>query len=505
MKLPIEFRQSTLEFINSLMTGLGYNCIFNIMIETGNVPDENIASLEREISNHFYVVKDVLKNDSSLKKIFGYLLDDVLAKYYDYGINCLVRTANSFEKKHNEAKTKGHIGTQISYLEEALVLLKNMDKDSFAEKKNLQKKFEPLKKKIEEVKLMNSQVYQARVPPRQELTDIKPIEQKIRPLEPKNIRIPPNDSESFSGFKSEEMEGVKSSLTLFVSNKKQHIEKTMFDLKERITEVNKAYNVSFLKNLVSTGSSSQEAEKKLKLIREQGQKSYIDQSSKVSNLRHQLDENFHKIDKIVEIETEKDKATLNMVQGGGYITFVQSFSDQLKTINDLKQNYRGYRGIEERIFIELERFSPILLKITNTNETVHELLSSGEVSKFVQENLEKLTQLKKYADGLDILIGQHLGGDLNNLLSSLNGINIEKYASKVLMNETNLEVIYKEINEQIGGLVLQFEEKISKVLVPMDKIKALAQELSSANPNIFRNSTANDTLVAIDFFHVISH
>lgn len=80
------------------------------MTESGQSNDDNLASLEREISNHFYVVKDILKTESTLKKYFGYILEDVLSKYFEFGINCLVRMANNYQKKHEEAKTKGHNG-----------------------------------------------------------------------------------------------------------------------------------------------------------------------------------------------------------------------------------------------------------------------------------------------------------------------------------------------------------------------------------------------------------
>ncbi len=506
MKLPIEFRAGTLEFLNSLMIGLAYNCIFNIMSEAGQVSDENLASLEKEISNNFYTVKDVLKNDSSLKKIFGYLLEDVLAKYYEFAINCLVRTSNAMEKKHSEAKTKGFIGFQIAYLDEAVNVLKNMDKDSFGEKKNLQKKFEPLKKKLEDTRLMNDQVFKARIPKREELTDIKPMEQKVRPLEPKNIRVLPTDAEFFNAFKSEEMEAVKQSLHLFVSNKKQHVEKTMFDLKERINDINKTYNVPFLKNLVNAGAPSAETQAKLQSIREQGGDGFVTQISKVAKNRQALDDGFHKMDKMVEVESEKDKATLSLVQGGGYTTFVQSFGEQLNKVNDLKQSYRGYRGMEEKIVLEYERYKHLLPRLANPNISLQDLLTSGELNAFVQANLEKLQQLKKYGDGVEMLVSQHLGGDMGKILEALKGIDIEKNAQKVLMNETNLESIYKEINEMLGPLFMTFEEKVSKVLVPMDKVKALGQEISSTNQSVFQNNNVNDTLIAIDFFHVsLSH
>lgn len=501
MKLPLEYRPSTLEFLNALLTGLAYLCVSQILIESsqGKVSEENMASLEREISNHFYIVKDVVKNDSQLKKLFGYLLDDVLSKYYEYGINCLVRVSNSFEAKHAEAKSKGFNGIQIAYLQEAVNLLKNMDKESFAEKKNLQKRFEPLKKKLEEATLMNNEVFKAKIPGRGELNDIKPIETKVRPLEPKNIRVPPPDAAYFAAFSCPEMENVKSSLNLFITNKKQHVEKTLFDLKERMNEINKTYNVPYLKSLAAMGEVSPDTEKKVAAIREQGEKAFIAEMTKATQNRQAIDTAFQSIDKLIQIENEKDSKAISTCQNSNYATFSTAFADQMSKLGEIKHGYRGYRTIEEKCFSEFDRFKGYLSKIANPGVNVKDLTSNSEMDSYVRDNKEALMTLKKFADGVDMLISQHLKSDMDNILNVLKEIDVDGDASKVLMNETNLEAIYKNINERLGPLVLAFEEKVSKVLTPMDKVKDAASKVPQ--PKVTQNQ-ANEVLLAVDFFYV---
>lgn len=501
MKLPLEYRPSTLEFLNALLTGLSYLCISQILLESsqGKVSEENMASLEREISNHFFIVKDVVKSDSQLKKLFGYLLEDVLAKYYEYGINCLLRVSNSFEAKHNEAKSKGFNGAQIAYLQEAVNLLKNMDKESFAEKKALQKKYEPLKKKLEDAILMNNEVFKAKIPPRSELNDIKPIETKVRPLEPKNIRVPPPDAEYFANFTCPEMENVKSSLNLFITNKKQHVEKTLFDLKERMNEINKTYNVPYLKSLAAMGEISPDTERKVAAIREQGEKAFVAEMDKVAKNRQAIDATLQGIDKLVQNENEKDSKAISACQNANYATFSNAFADQMAKLGEIKTGYRSYRAIEDKCFAEFDRFKGYLAKIANPGVPLKDLASNAEMDGYVRDNKEALTTLKKFADGVDMLVNQHLKADMDNILNTLKEIDVDGYSQKVLMNETNLENIYKAINEKLGPLVLAFEEKVSKVLTPMDKVKDAAMKVPQ--PKMMQNQ-ANEILLAVDFYYV---
>lgn len=485
------------------MSGLAYLCIFNIFVESGKVAEDSLASLEREISNHFYVVKDILKNDSTLKKYFGYLLDDILSKYYEFGINCLVRMANSFAAQHAEAKTKGFIGTQLAYLNEAVLLYKQMDRESFADKKNLQKRFEPLKKQYDDTKLMNDQVFKAPIPAREKLTDIKPIEQKVRPLEPKNIRVPPQEAAYFSSFLSEEMESVRSSLKLFVSNKKQHIEKTLFDLKERLTEINKNYNVPFLKSCASLdGSLNEDAQKKIEHIKEQGEKAIIELMQKVAKERQTIESTIAAVDKIIFTETEKDRQAMASLQGGNYTPFVQTEAESLNTLNDSKNYFRNYRAVEEKCSQEYDLFKAYLPKIINSKGNLQELASNPEVNAFVEANKETLATLKKFADGVDMLINQHLKNDMQGMLQILTEIDIEGSCQKVLMNETDIQTIFKDIDEKLGPMAQSFEDKVTKVQTPLDKVKDLASKLQTSMPKGAGNGI-NELLMAIDFFFVV--
>ena len=128
-------------------------------------------------------------------------------------------------------------------------------------------------------------------------------------------------------------------------------------------------------------------------------------------------------------------------------------------------------------------------------------LSLRHLNDFVQKNSENLQQLKKLSDGIEMVFNQHLKNEMDSILGILKEIDVEGQSSKVLMNETNIETIYKDINEKIGPLSLSFEEKVSKVMGPIDRIKDIASKIKSDNPRVGQ-SNVNEVLVAIDFFYV---
>lgn len=505
MKVPFEFQPGTLEFLNSLVTGLAYMCVLNILSETGQgkMSDDDLASLEVEISKHFGVVKDSIKSNQNLKKHFGYLLDDVTAKYYEFTINALVRVGNSFEVKHNEAKTKGFIGYQIAYYNEANNVLRAMDKDTFADKKSIQKKFEGLNKRIDDTKMMNDEVYKAPLPPRDQLNHIKPIEQKVRPIEPKNIRVPPKDAAAFNAFRSEETDTVRSSLALFVTNKKQHVEKSIFDLKEKFNDTCKQYNIQFLKSCANIGDTvvNENFKNKVTSIREKGEKGYSDLVAEVIKDKKAMDEAFRKIDLLVEKEIEKDKASLQTVQNGQYTTFVQAFGDQINNVNTMRENIRSYRVMEEKILSLYESFKGTLPKIANKSIDIKDLVKVPDIEDFAAKNTEALAQLSKLYAGIDMIINTHVTNDEKEILQILKEIDVDALSQKITMNEKSIDAIFLEINERLGAKTNAFEEKVSKVFGPLDKLKDLASKLISANPKLAQNPL-NDLLMAIDFFFV---
>lgn len=138
-------------------------------------------------------------------------------------------------EKHNLEKTKGWIGIQYAYTQEAKALISQMKHDDkFPQRDSLQQRFKKeLEPYSEEILQKIQQVYKCKIPKPDELDYIKPIQTKITPIEPKNIRIPPPEAPYFANFHSEKIEGVRSSISLFVSNKKSHVEKSYYDLMEK--------------------------------------------------------------------------------------------------------------------------------------------------------------------------------------------------------------------------------------------------------------------------------
>lgn len=119
VKIPTEFKASSLEFLLGLFEGLSYLCFLEMFSANPNVTQENLASLEREIAKWFYLCRDNLRNNKDLKKIMKHVYPDVLSYYYTHNYNALDRTIKLLAQKHIAEKTKGYIGIQLAYILEA--------------------------------------------------------------------------------------------------------------------------------------------------------------------------------------------------------------------------------------------------------------------------------------------------------------------------------------------------------------------------------------------------
>ena len=102
MKVPLELRPVSLEFMLGLMEGLSYLCFFYMFEDESNpaVTGENLAALEREVAKWFYVCRRSLNSNKELKKVMKHLIPDILNYYYEYNYNCLIRTIQLLGVKH---------------------------------------------------------------------------------------------------------------------------------------------------------------------------------------------------------------------------------------------------------------------------------------------------------------------------------------------------------------------------------------------------------------------
>jgi hypothetical protein len=503
IKVPMEFQSSTLEFLISLLNGLGYTCMLNILVEAIKVPEdqEDLASLEAEICNHYYNCKGILKSNKSLKKVFGSLEEDINYRYYDNILSCLIRQANAFDAKHAVAKTKGYNGISIGVLEVACNLLKALDNESFNSRNTLLNKYTAIQKRLDDAKLMNDQVYNASIPYRDEIPQPKAIATKIRPLEPKNLRLPPTEAANFAPFKSEEMETVKQSLDLFISNKKQHVQKTFSDLKEKLNEIHQTYNVPTMLMAINVEDEviTDNIRRKIDDIRSRGGKSYTDLI--VETLKHQTDieQKCKSVDVSIGKEQEKDNQVLAEIHYGQYRTFVQAFAEQMNNLNIIKKNFSGYKGQFDRMAQTHEMFKAHLPRLADKSVPVHELVKVPDLDAFAKNNAAELPELKKYSEVLNELINKFIAEEQAQILVCLAEINSDEQGQRVLMNEATIITIYSELDQKLGPKIASFEEKVSKVLVPLQKVEQIAKSLASKNPGLSLNSL-NQLLMAIEFY-----
>lgn len=315
MKVPFELRPDSLEFLLGLMEGLSYLCFF-YMFEDGSNPavtGENLASLEREVAKWFYVCRENLKANRDLKGIMKHLYPDILSYYYLYNYNCLVRMVKLMGEKHELEKTKGWIGIQYAYMMEAKALINQMKRDDkFPGRDDLKKRYEnEMVSYSEQVLMKIQQVYKCKIPKSDQLDYIKPIATKITPIEPKNVRVPPPEAPYFSNFRSEKIEGVRSSLSLFISNKKSHVEKTYYDLIEKKRQIYLDHNVESLANCANLQNVTENEEFKVKM------RVYKDQNGggegltklfgQVTNYSQQIQQKIEEVNKIVAEEHKNDQ------------------------------------------------------------------------------------------------------------------------------------------------------------------------------------------------------
>jgi hypothetical protein len=145
---------------------------------------------------------------------------------------------------------------------------------------------------------------------------------------------------------------------------------------------------------------------------------------------------------------------------GSYTTFPQAFGEHIQNLNQIKTTVGGYKAMNDRLVTSHNQYKGWLPKLADPGLNINELLKIPDLEEFVKANGEDLTTLKKLYDGIQMILNQHIAAEQGNIIQALEEVNIEGQAKKISMNESNLETIYKEINEKIGPLSLSFEEKV---------------------------------------------
>lgn len=346
MQLPLELRESSVDFMVGMMEGLSYMCFFKMLSDGSNskVTEENLASLEREIAKWFFSCRQSFKQSKDLRKQLKQAYPEILSHYYNYSYQAVARMARLFAQKHEAQVTKGFIGIQFAYMKEAETLIAQMGKDDdFPAKSYINKLYKKeIKSKLAEVEEKIQKVYKCQVPKSQDLNYIQPVETKITPIEPKNIRVPPKDANAFGPFLSEQLEGVKSAVQLFISNKKSHVQKTLFDLKEAVRDIKKNYNVDLIVNAAQQKDiiNQPEFQTMLKQFREKnkGKQGYLELLRMSKDMRSRIENELGKIDGVIQNEQKKDHDLEQAIgQQGMMIQFTQANQGEIDQVNRKKK------------------------------------------------------------------------------------------------------------------------------------------------------------------------
>lgn len=356
MKVPLELRQDSLEFLLGLTEGLSYLC-FYYMFEDGSNPavkGDNLASLEKEIAKWFFICRKSLMSNKTLKKLMKDIYPDILEYYYLYTFNSYVRAIRLLGELHEVEKTKGHIGVQYAYMLEAEALIKQMKKDDkFPGKNNIKTRYEKEVKPYQHaVNEKIRQVYKCPVPAPNQLNFIKPIQTKVSGIEPKNIRIPPPDAPYFSGFYSEKLEGLRSSIQLFISNKKQHIQKSFYDIQEKMREIYGNNNVEALAHCMDLKGAvlNDDFKTKLKIFKEMngGGATLNNINQNLKNYSGMIENVLQKCDKILLEQRQGDQ---ELAKISGQDNAITSFEDANKA--EIGQLTRMKNSLFICIFFEI--------------------------------------------------------------------------------------------------------------------------------------------------------
>ena len=350
MKVPFEMRADSLQFLLGFTEGLSYLCFF-YMFEDGSNPavtGENLASLEKEIAKWFFVCRQSLSSNKKLRKLMKPFKEDILEFYYTNLFNCYIRTIHNLGIQHEAQKTKGFIGIQYGYMKEVEAMITQMKReDKFPSRNALLARFQKdVKPMMNPTEQKIKQVFKCPVPHAKDLRYIKRITTKVTPIEPKNVRIPPPEAPYFSSFFSEKLEGVRSSINLFISNKKQHIQKSFADLSEKIREIYSINNVQALANCANLQNMvlNDDFKTQLKVFKQVngGAQAYHQINQNLDLYSQMINNVMQSSDQVVQAEIQNDQA---VKQSSGNQNAITGFADANKAeLNQLKRKFLNIKN-----------------------------------------------------------------------------------------------------------------------------------------------------------------
>lgn len=466
MKVPLEFDSNNLSFLKAIFEGLTYLSMLRILQQNPNSKPEDLASLLKEISRWFLIAKQMVEKDKMVAKYHERLVADVYYNHYMNATEANVMIINHLLNLHENEVTKGHLGVALGFMIQTQSLMKCMSSDKKLEKHDrakIEAVYEQnIANKIKDVKEKNDKVYKFKIPQGQELTAIKTWDKVIEDLCPANMYNPPDNTECFNDFLSDELERVRTNLDLYINNKKQFVQKYYYDISSKKDMVYREHKIGFI-----VGCNNLQAQKldqnfylNLKVIAESngGFQGYEAIRSKIGNEKNDMNSLMAQIDSKINM-TKQEDAEYMKKNVPGYVTFENANAELIDNIISIHTQSQTYLGMEGESEAQYQGMKNWLQKFGDKSINWEEYCSAPQMASYINEHAKDINVVVQTEEVIQKITG-FLQKEYSELTETLNGINIWEYIVKVSMREMVEEDVYKQMDERTLGKFNKFEETV---------------------------------------------
>lgn len=437
MKLPFEFSDENLAFLNFVFEGLSYLAMFRAFCknESFSKDQAKMASLSRQIHVCFSKAKSIADEIKTIRSYHEQIIPDVYYNYYKFGYDACALICEKLLMDHEVEVTKGYNGMAISYMNQINVLMHCIDKERYLKKEDKQQ-FEMMYKKagwdarLSDTVEKNNKIYKSVVPKSGEKNCIPEWENVITDKAPLNIYLPPDGYQHFQYFLSEELEKINSNLMLYVQNRKQFLQKLYYDINTKKEQVYREKNINFILSANSLQAAKLDDDFFINLgivTKDNGglagyeklKNNMNNEKSELSSVLGQIDQKIMqtKKDDTDFVNTLKNQGNQGMVE---YVTFDAGNRDLVNNILGIHTNKQQYDAMEQPIGPDYQNFMSWLVKFSDTSVNWNDYTKQNEAAAYISDHQNDIAAVVK----ADQLISQiiRMATDEYNELNSILGI-----------------------------------------------------------------------------------